>query len=523
MFTALRRLWRYLFPTETPAEVLPARDRLFSTDMGGRGTPKPEAVREWLNERLAKSAPKLVPIEGVATDSFDISETVLSEIGAPDITDALFAWFGLQSFIGHQMCAIIAQHWLIDRACSLPARDAISKGFSVTIPDQPDETQVKIKDRIAELNIEMGVTATMYEHIRQGRVFGIRVALFKIKTADDKTFYENPFNPDAVTPGSYEGISQIDPYWLTPILDEDGIRDPASPNFYVPTWWQIQGRRYHKSHLVIFTTGELPDLLKPSYLYGGVSVPQRIMERVYAAERTANEAPQLAMTKRLTVWNTDVAHILANQDRFAQHMDNFIRFRDNYSMKINDTEDKMEQFDTTLTGVQDIIEGQYDLVAAGAGVPITKLFGKSPKGSLSGSGNYEEENYREELKTLQSHDLSPLLDRHHLLLGRSVVAPEFGISPDKLKIRHTWEPLDTPTAKELADTNLVKAQADNSLVQAGAIDGEDVRNRLRTETDSGYHGISAEVPEPEPVDGEDPSTPSENVGKEKGEGEPSET
>ncbi len=35
------------------------------------------------------------------------------------------------------------------------------------------------------------------------------------------------------------------------------------------------------------------------YNYFGVSVPERIYERVYASERTANEAPQLAMTKRL--------------------------------------------------------------------------------------------------------------------------------------------------------------------------------------------------------------------------------
>ena len=53
--------------------------------------------------------------------------------------------------------------------------------------------------------------------------------------------------------------------------------------------------------------------MKPAYLYGGLPVPQLISERVYAAERTANEAPMLAMTKRLTVLKCDITQAVANQ------------------------------------------------------------------------------------------------------------------------------------------------------------------------------------------------------------------
>ena len=76
---------------------------------------------------------------------------------------------------------------------------------------------------------------------------------------------------------------------------------PDSLTFYEPQYWRVGGKRIHKSHLWISRGDEVADILKPSYLYGGVPVVQQIFERVYAAERTANEAPILALTKRLNI------------------------------------------------------------------------------------------------------------------------------------------------------------------------------------------------------------------------------
>ena len=70
---------------------------------------------------------------------------------------------------------------------------------------------------------------------------------------------------------------------------------------------------------------------------------------------------------------------------------------------------------------------QYQLVAAAAGVPATKLLGTSPKG-FNATGEFEESSYGEELESIQQHDLSPLVNRHHLLLIRSHVTKKFKIN-----------------------------------------------------------------------------------------------
>jgi phage-related protein (TIGR01555 family) len=498
------RLRAFLFGTTAPvpAPTDEEREERRSRLLGGFSTHalRPSrAVAEALQDRLVMSAPKLTEA-GQAMDAGTGLAAKLHTLNAVPISEALFSWFASQSFIGYQMCAFIAQHWLIEKACAMPARDAIRQGFAVALDNAPtDEVKTEALNAIHKASKRFRINREMQEWVRLGRVFGIRIAIFQVESTDP-LYYERPFNPDSIKPNSFRGVSQVDPYWCTPELNGPAVMDPASPHFYEPTWWVINGKRYHRSHLLIFRTAEPPDILKPMYLYGGIPVPQRIMERVYAAERTANEAPQLVMTKRLTVWNTNVAEILANETQFAQHMENFIALRDNYGLKINDTEDQMQQFETSLSDLDATIMTQYRLVAAAAGVPETKLLGTAPKG-MNATGEYDEASYHEELETIQENDLTPFLDRYFEILLRSEIEPAFGVMPGVLHASVEWNALDSMTAEEEANVNKTKAERDEILVNIGAIDGQDVRNRVRQEKDSDYTGIEEQAPLPaDPLD-----------------------
>jgi len=93
-----------------------------------------------------------------------------------------------------------------------------------------------------------------------------------------------------------------------------------------------------------------------------------------------------------------------------------------------------------------------------------------------------------------------LAERHYAIAMRSCLPPELDNEDNQnLSLTLKWRPLDTPTAKELADTQLVKAQRDVQLIQTGAIDSYDVRERLRRDKDSDYNGLE-EVERPEQED-----------------------
>lgn len=473
-------------PAPSPSPPAPPRRSIWQRLVGaaGRGAHEPGPM-----EALVAATASALPQGAlVAMDSCG---------GRPDFKFGLENRLGgdgegvLDFFAGHArpmpfaVCAHLSAHWLIDKACRLPARDAVRQGWILDVDDD------KLLARIQRADKAMRVQRHLEEFVHLGRVYGVRILMFQVESTEPD-YYSHPYNPDGVAEGSYKGIVQVDPQWCVPLLD-GAQTEPSRPGFYEPTYWQIGGLKVHRSHLIIFRNGTLPDVLKPAYNYGGVSVPQRIVERVYAAERTANEAPELAMTKRTTVVGMDLAEGEMAWRQVHANLSEWVATRNNYGVKLKGHDDTVEQFDTSLADFDAVTMTSYQLVAAAANTPATKLLGTSPKG-FNATGEYEEASYHEELESIQTHDLTPVLDRHYQLLMRS-----WGLDAH---VDLTWQALDSPTAAEYAELELKAAQRDQALQQAGAIDATDIRNRLRRDRDGAYFGIE-EVDFPEEGGDED--------------------
>ena len=387
------------------------------------------------------------------------------------VPDNVIGWFLSQGFIGHQLCAVMAQQWLVNRACKIPPEDATRNGWKITgLPT--DKIQ-----RLEKLDRKRGIKRQVQEYARFNRVFGIRIAIFCVDS-DDPKYYENPFNIDGVREGSYRGISQVDPYWCAPELEGVDVSDPSSENFYEPTFWRISGKRYHRSHLVIIRYSDVPDVLKPTYQFGGLPLPQLIWERVYGAERSANEGPQLLMSKRLNVVKTDLEQAMADPDKYIEKQQSFAESRDNFGLLNIGMEDDYSQHETSLGDVDAVIMTEYQLVAAVAEMPATKLLGTSPKG-FNPTGEFETGAYRETLAGIQEHSCTPFLDRHYQLQTKSL----FG---EVIDIEVVWNPLDEPTETEQAQTGLARAQTAQIYQELGVVSQEQNQRKLKDDESSGY-------------------------------------
>jgi len=448
------------------------------------------------------SAIEVTPVR-FAMDDNSLKDAYVLNSGMP-MPDVQITWYAAQSFIGYQMCAVLLQHWFIDQACTMPPRDAIRNGYDVARSDG-EKLPPKVVDEFKKLDKRFKAKWNCAEAVRKCRAFGIRVILFEVASTDPD-YYLKPFNPDGVTPGSYKGMSQVDPYWITPELDFNASANPASKHFYEPTYWRINGKRYHRSHLVVLKTCEVPDVLKPTYFYGGIPLPQRIYERVYAAERTTNEGPQLALTKRTTVVEgVDMAAAAANQAEFQKRIQDWAYMRDNYGVRLSGGTEKVAQFDTALADVDTVIMTQWQIACAIAQVPATKMLGVQPKG-FNATGESEEANYHESLESIQEHDMAPILDRHHLLCVRSYICPKFKCEPFETHVE--FADLDAETAKEKAERELAESNADKNWSDTGAVDGIDVRNKLINRKGGSYYGIEEAMPEgPRPDTVVDPDAP----------------
>jgi len=451
-----------------------------------------------------------------AMDSVEDYENIKASFQANNesLPASIYGFLANQGFIGYQNCSILAQNWLIDKACAVPAEDAMRNDYEITVNDGtyiPPE----LIDAMRKYDKKFDLKNNAIEFVHKGRTFGVRHALFEFDMQEDerREFLEKPFNLDSVRPKSYKGIRQIDPYWMVPELDEMALVDPTKMRFYKPTHWMAMGRLIHHSHFVVMINSSVSDYLKPTYFYGGIPLTQKIFERVYGGERIANEAPNLAVTKRQDVLKTNLGEFVANQAEAEKRINFYTKYRNNYSLKLIDTNEEMQRIDTSLGDLDNIIMTEYQLVAAVSGMPATKLLGVSPKGFHS-SGKYEESNYHETLESIQETHLVKFLERHYQILIRSEILPKFNIKPFNFDI--VFKPVDSSTDIEKADINLKKAQADQIYHEMGVISASDIQRKIISDKDSGYNGLELEEIEEELPDEENSEIEISNEGENSG-------
>ena len=424
-----------------------------------------------------------------------VQPTITSGV-AKDIVYTFFSKFG---FIGWQQCALLAQHWLISNACSIPPKDAIRNGWQNTFVDKDIKEQTKEKDKEQKFLVELNeitntkfkLSAKAIQWVTKYNIYGIGIALSKVDGID----YEKPFNIDGVKKGSFKGIAVIDPYWLTPEFDETAMTDPSAPNFYTPTHYRMangskEGQKIHSSHFVIIRRKEVPDILKPSYYFGGIPLTQEIFERVYASEKSANEQPLLLLTKRLNTWKINFEEYFADPEKYKERINVFTEKRDNQGVLLIDHEDDLGQTNTNLSDLDQVVMSQYKLVAAVARIPVDKLFELNPSGALSNNGDYNIKNYNQDLATMQTDLFRPLIDRVNELTMRSYY-------DRKEKIAITFNPTDNPTDKERAESIRTEVDTLQNLINTNIITTEEARQKLVSDKDNGFGFLDEEMPEQE--------------------------
>lgn len=384
------------------------------------------------------------------------------------LDDAVSAWYASQQPLGAMQSAHISRHWLIDKAISMPVEDAMRQGYMID-----GETPEK----------DTSINAQVMEYVTAARRTGGAVALFHTcpPGVDPATYYLAPLNLDAVT--HYDGISIVDATDCTGDPIGHDINDPASRNYMRPTYYRIGTRRYHKSHLTICTPYPVAPRLAPMYGYFGRSIPEMMAERVYCAERVANEAPLLTMTKRLRVLGVDMEALLAGGDDamgiLNDNLTGLQQLADNFGVYVYDTANDggMTQLDTALTDLDKTIDSQYQICAAIARIPVTRLMGVSP-GGLNSTGERDAEDYRQVLESIQSSMMQPLLERHYRL--------KTGEEVDLV-----WQALDSPTSAEYAAIDAQNGTTVASLVTAMVLTPEQGAEMLAKNEDSMFAGITA--------------------------------
>lgn len=415
--------------------------------------------------------------------------------------------FQSRIWITYTGCAIIATHEFVNRACMIPAEDAIAHGYKVKCisrnhekGNEHDAEEAEFLEEIKKTADQMGLSEACKRLNYKKKVFGVGIAIPYVEFRDDYRSpsdptgatpysYADPYDPKAVKPGSFIGFAVVDPHWITYQWDKRSRTDPSYPHFLEPTWLKVGDKRIHRSWVIRRLNSELPDIFKPVYLYGGLSLTQMIYERVWAADKLANEAPLLAMTKRLLIADGNLEQLQSDPARTNKFFNAINFFRDNFSIFVKKPSSNVTQLDTNLSELTPLTMSQYQLVAAIAQIPVTKLLKNVPSG-LQATGQYEWDDYAQSLKSIQENDYSPLCKMFFELYCASFYPEE-----EDLKLDIEWNPIDVPKESEVAQMSSQTAQYVAHLINTGVIDIAEARAMLRKTNFPAFQSIPAEIPE----------------------------
>lgn len=296
-------------------------------------------------------------------------------------------------------------------------------------------------------------------------------------------------DPRTVPEGSFKGISIIEPMWTTP-AKYDSL-DPTSKSFYKPYSWYSMGKEYHASRLLTFATREVPDIFKPAFNFGGISLYQLVEPTIDNWLHTRKSVSDLVHRFSLTAIATDMGAVLDGSDpaqgaNLANRARLFVAHRNNRGLMMIDKEnEELIQINTPLTGLHELQAQAQEQMCMYSHTPAVKLTGLSPTG-LNASSEGEIRSYYDWISSQQeAHMRKPIQTILEL-----VQLSKFGKIDKRIGFR--FVPLYQMTPEQEATIQEKKANVAGALIDRGVIDPSEAREALASDKNSGYHGIDVD-------------------------------
>jgi hypothetical protein len=249
----------------------------------------------------------------------------------------------------------------------------------------------------------------------------------------------------------------------------------------------------------------VPDILKPAYQFGGLSLTQILQPYVNNWLRTRNSVGDLVhsfsvlgiKTELDSITGADAASIM------GQRVEAFNNYRDNRNMMLLNTTEEFFNVSTPLTGLESLQAQSQEHMASVCSIPLVKLLGISPSG-LNATAEPEMAAFYDYIAAMQESLVRAPLTYIFQILQLNLWGK---IDPD---LNFDFEPLQELTEMEKAQLDKTKAETGSTLINEGVISPHEERVRVAKDERSDYQGLDLS-------DEADPQPPGMGEGGEGGE------
>ena len=354
--------------------------------------------------------------------------------------------------------------WIAGKLIDTIADDMTRAGCDI-ISDMLPEDIDRIQREITKLKIWQKINDT----VKWSRLYGGAVAVIVIDGQD----FKEPLNVETVGHGQFKGLISLDRWMIEPSLSD--LVDDFGPEMGLPRFYKVSamasalmGKKIHHTRIIRFTGVELPYWQKLAENMWGLSVLERVYDRLIAFDSATNGASQLVYKSYIRYYKLKgLRELLAAGGQAKEAVLAQINMMREYQgiegMTLLDGEDDVtSDSHAAFSGLSDILIRFMEQISGSEQIPLVKLFGQSPSGFSTGETDVR--NYYDTIDQRRQDEL--LVDVTKIY---KITLLSLGIEiPDDFAItfRSLWQ-LDDVQKSEIAqrNTDTIRSASESGMIK----------------------------------------------------------
>ena len=331
-----------------------------------------------------------------------------------------------------ELTALYRESWLAKRIIDMPCED-MTRGWYQLSPAPSPEDMEALRRLEAEHEIRREITGA----IRWARLYGGACALMVLRGQEDRL--SEPLDMDRIAPGDFRGLLVRDRAdGVQPSLETE--EDLDDPDFGYPKYYDFRAgdgtiSRVHHSRVLRFIGRDLPRSEEIREQYWGASELEHIHAELQKRDETSRNIARLVFQANVTTLKmSDFGEILAlgterQKRQVLSAMEEQNRLRDSFGLQLLSAGDTYENHPYSFAGLSEIYQDFMMDMAGAAGIPATRLFGRSPQG-MNATGESDMRNYYDMIDQLRERHLRPALEKLLPVMALSA----WGLLPERMDI-----------------------------------------------------------------------------------------
>ncbi|AYN25764.1 DUF1073 domain-containing protein [Buttiauxella sp. 3AFRM03] len=323
----------------------------------------------------------------------------------------------------------------------------------------------------------------IHEAVKQDSQYGVAHIFIDVGASDEENEKPLFIDPRKIEKDSLKGFRCVDPNWVYPAMYN--TNKPLRADFYKPQAWFVMGNTVHESRFIDIVSRPVPDILKPSYNFGGLSMTQLMEDYVIDWREAKKNVIKILRTLRMRALKTDMDARLQEPGQFDKRIKLFTQYQDNFGIWALDSEEDLLHQQTSLSELSNLLSNYQEQLCIPSRTTNLKMFGNAPAG-LNASGDAEIETWHETISGSQELDYRRAIENIFKIIQLS----EFGeLKPD---IYFEFRPLDELSEKEKAEINEIKVRTVTTASDSQLVSSEEGRDALKSIEGAGFENLAGD-------------------------------